>query len=86
MDPFAIVVLGVLAALVLCVWLLGLVSQDAGGEHVGLRSARQITERREALDAEDLEQMLAATNARRAARGLPERTLADAERDFGSAG
>ncbi len=86
MDPFAIVVLGVLAALVLCVWLLGLVSQDAGGEHIGLRSARQITEQREALDAEDFDQLLAATNARRVARGLPERTREDVEREFGAAG
>ena len=34
-------------------------------------------------DAEDLQEMLEATNARRRARGLPERTLADAIREFG---
>jgi hypothetical protein len=34
-------------------------------------------------DAQDLLEMLEATNARRRARGLPERTAADAEREFG---
>lgn len=36
-----------------------------------------------ALETEDLEQMLAVTNARRRARGLPERSLSDAIREFG---
>lgn len=35
-----------------------------------------------ALDDQDLEQMLDATNARRRARGLPDRSLADAIREF----
>lgn len=34
-------------------------------------------------DDEDLHQMLAVTNARRRARGLPERTVADALHEFG---
>jgi hypothetical protein len=34
-------------------------------------------------DEEDLQEMLEATNARRRARGQPERTLADAIREFG---
>ena len=34
-------------------------------------------------DEEDLREMLAATNARRRARGLPERSKADAIREFG---
>ena len=33
---------------------------------------------------EDLRDMLAVTNARRRARGLPERSVADAIREFGS--
>jgi hypothetical protein len=34
-------------------------------------------------DDEDLRDMLAVTNARRRARGLPERSVADAMREFG---
>jgi hypothetical protein len=41
--------------------------------------------RREALIADrELDQLLEATNARRRARGLPERTREDVKREFGS--
>jgi hypothetical protein len=46
---------------------------------LGLRSARAITEQREALEAEDLAQMLEAHNAWRRRRGRPERTVEDVE-------
>jgi hypothetical protein len=86
-DSFAVVVLGGIAALVLVVWLLGRYYPGSGLEELGLRSAREITETREALEAEDLEQMLAAHNARRRARGESELSTADLEqrvmRDFG---
>ncbi len=78
-DPFALVLLAGLAALILWVWLLGKYYPGSGLEQVGLRSAREITETREQLEAEDLEQMLAASNARRRARGEPERTVAQLE-------
>jgi|SRR5579875_2910104 len=45
----------------------------------GLQSARVIAERREALEAEDLAQMLEAHNAWRRRRGRPERTVEDVE-------
>ena len=45
-----------------------------------MRSARQITEEREELEAEDLAQMLEAHNARRRRRGEPDVTVADLER------
>ena len=77
--PFAIVLLGALAALVLWVWLLGRYFPGSGLEQLGLRSARQIVEDREALEAEDLSQMLAAHNERRRRRGEPEVTVADLE-------
>ena len=35
------------------------------------------------LDEQDLSEMLAVTNARRRSRGLPERTVSDAAREFG---
>jgi hypothetical protein len=46
---------------------------------LGLRSARAIVEDREALEAEDLAQMLEAHNAWRRRRGRPERTVEDVE-------
>lgn len=79
-DPFAIVLFAGLAALVLWVWLLGRANHDRGMEQFGLRSARRITEDREALEAEDLAQMLEAHNARRRRRGESDVTVADLER------
>jgi hypothetical protein len=79
MDPFALVLLGGLAALILWIWLLGKHYPGSGLEQLGLRSAREITETREALDAEDLQQMLAAHNARRRARGEKDLTVSDLE-------
>jgi hypothetical protein len=78
-DPFALVLLGGLVALILWIWLLGKYYPGTGLEQLGLRSAREITETREALEAEDLEQMLAAQNARRRARGEQELTVGDLE-------
>ncbi|MGI8864516.1 MAG: hypothetical protein ACR2JH_08985 [Solirubrobacteraceae bacterium] len=79
MDPFALVLLAGLAALILWVWLLGKYYPGSGLEQLGLRSAREISENREALEAEDLEQMLAAHNARRLRRGESEVTVHDLE-------
>jgi hypothetical protein len=76
-DPFAVIIFSAVAVLVLSVWLLGRYYPGSGLEQVGLRSAREISETRESLEAEDLEQMLAAHNARRRARGEPEVTEED---------
>lgn len=76
MDPFALVLLAGLAAIVVLVWLLGRLS---GAEPPGLRSAREISETRERLEAEDLEQMLAAYNGRRRVRGQSVLTVEDLE-------
>jgi hypothetical protein len=78
-DPFALVLLGGLIAGILFFWLLGRYYPGSGLEQLGLKSAREIVENREALDAEDLEQMLAAHNARRRKRGEAEVTVADLE-------
>ncbi|MDQ6819052.1 MAG: hypothetical protein ACR2L9_09050 [Solirubrobacteraceae bacterium] len=75
MDPFALVLLGGAVALAVAVWLLGRYHPGSGSEQLGLRSSREITEMREALEAEDLDQMLRAHNARREARGEPVLTL-----------
>jgi len=71
-DPFTLVVVGGLAALVLVFWIIGRYYPGSGLEQLGLQSARELHERREALDAEDLDQMLAAHNERRRARGEAE--------------
>lgn len=79
MDPFAVVILSGIGAVILAVYLLGRFYPGSGMEQVGLRSAREISETRESLEAEDLEQMMAAHNARRRARGEAEVTVADME-------
>jgi hypothetical protein len=79
-DSFALVLLAGLAILVIWVWILGRANQGRGMEQFGLRSARQITEDREELEAEDLAQMLQAHNERRRRRGESDVTVADLER------
>ena len=79
MDPEAAVILSGLAVFVLAMWLVGKYYPGSGLEQLGMRSAREITESREALEAEDLDQMLAAHNARRRARGESEITAGDME-------
>lgn len=64
---------------ILFVVLLGRANQNAPLEQFGLRSAQEIAETRESLDAEDLQQMLEAHNERRRRRGEPERTVEDLE-------
>lgn len=77
MDPFAVVLLAGLGALVIWVVVLGRFAPGSGIEQLGLRSGREISEQREALEAEDLAQMVEARNARRRARGLAEVSVED---------
>jgi len=78
-DAFvAVIVIGVVFVVVM-VFALGRANQGSPMSQIGLRSAREITETKEALDVEDLEQMLAAHNRRRRARGQPEHSVADIE-------
>lgn len=71
--------LGLLVGLILLIALVGKLAPGSGLEELGLKSSREILERREALDAEDVHQMLAARNARRRARGEREVTLEEME-------
>ena len=71
--------LGLLVGLILLIILVGKLAPGSGLEQLGLSSSREIVERREALDAEDVHQMLAARNARRRARGEPEVTMQEME-------
>jgi hypothetical protein len=79
LDPFAVIIISGIVVVVLSVWLLGRYYPGSGLDQVGLRSVREIAETREALEAEDLEQMLAAHNERRRARGENELTASDLE-------
>ncbi len=80
MDPFAIALVAGVAGVLLWAWVIGRTDQGRGTEPFGLRSARQITEDREALEAEDLAQMLEAHNARRRRRGEDDMSVGDLER------
>jgi hypothetical protein len=85
-----ILLVGALVAVGLWSWLApragrhhpGAPAARASGSRDGIlvgRSARAIVEEREALEAEDLEQMIAAHNAWRRRRGRPERTVEEVE-------
>jgi hypothetical protein len=78
-DPFALAMLGLLVGLILLIVLAGKLAPGSGLQELGLKSSREILERREALDAEDVHQLLAARNARRRARGEREVTLEEME-------
>jgi hypothetical protein len=77
-DPFALIILGGLAALVIWIMVLGKFS-GRGLAQLDWKSPREVTESRDALEAEDLSQMLEAHNARRRRRGEAEVTVEDLE-------
>ncbi len=82
MDALTVVVLVLAAALLVLVIVLGIVHQGSPLDPFGLRSARASAARHAALEAEDLEQMLALHNARRRARGEPEVSAAEIEAEL----
>jgi hypothetical protein len=83
MGTFAILLVGAVVVTALWSWLASGTGahqrRRTGSGPLGLRSADEILEQREALDAEDLSQLLEACNARRRRRGERERTLEDVE-------
>jgi hypothetical protein len=78
-DPLALIWVGIVVFLILAFWLVGRLYPGSGLQEIGLKDGRQIIEQREALEAEDLDQMLAAHNARRRRRGEPELTVDELE-------
>jgi hypothetical protein len=77
-DPFAVIILGGLAAL--AIWIIVLAKFSGRGlAQLDWKSPREVTESRDALEAEDLSQMLEAHNARRRRRGEAEVTVEDLE-------
>lgn len=77
MDLFAVIILGGLAVLVLAIIALGLFYPGSGAEQLGWGTPREHHEREAVGEADDLEQMLAATNAHRRARGERELSLGE---------
>jgi hypothetical protein len=76
MDAFLAIVLGSLALALLAFIVIGILNTPGGGaEQLGWRTTHQRDDAEAVRDAEDLEQLLEATNARRRARGEPELTV-----------
>lgn len=82
MDPFAVGVIVVVALAILGAVLSAKASAGKPLSEFGRWPDSRPAASSHALDNQDLEQMLDATNALRRARGLPERSLADAIREF----
>lgn len=85
MDAFEI---GVLVVVLLAVLGCCVAARASAGRRVTEFGRRNELQRQRSVEAarrdeEDLRDMLAVTNARRRARGLPERSVADAMREFG---
>src|SRR5579875_608174 len=78
-DPFAVVILAVVLGFVIWLVVLGRMAPGSGLDTLGLRAASDIVEQREALEAEDLDQLLEAHNRRRARRGLDAISASDYE-------
>jgi hypothetical protein len=78
-DPFAVAIVGLLVGLILVLILIGRKTPGSGLEQIGWKTAREVIERREALDVEDVRSMVAARNARRRARGEREESLEEVE-------
>jgi hypothetical protein len=78
-DPFAVAIAGLLVGLVLVLIFIGRKAPGSGLEQLGWKTTREVMERREALEAEDAEQMVAARNARRRARGERAESLQQVE-------
>jgi hypothetical protein len=78
-DPFAVAIVGLLVGLIFVLIFIGRKTPGSGLEQIGWKTAREVIERREALDVEDVRSMVAASNARRRARGEREESLEEVE-------
>jgi hypothetical protein len=72
-DPFAVIILGGVAALVVALYVLGRFFPGSGADQLDWRPARTY-DQKVLAEIEDLDQMLEATNVRRRRRGDPELT------------
>jgi polyphosphate kinase len=81
-DPFAVIMFGILAAVVVALLLLGLFHPRSGAETLDWRATRS-AELEIQNEIDDLDQMLEAANRRRRARGEPELTEDSLRADIG---
>jgi hypothetical protein len=81
LDPFAVIMLGGTALLVIALMLIGAFHPRSGADVLRWRPTRS-PEAEAQNEIDDVDQMLEAANERRRARGLPERTLDDVERSI----
>ncbi|WP_205697623.1 hypothetical protein [Conexibacter sp. SYSU D00693] len=73
MDPFTVIILGGTVGLLIALLLLGLMAPGNGSRQLDWRPTRTAEQEAE-MEADDLEQMLAAANRRRRRQGRPEVT------------
>jgi hypothetical protein len=78
LDPFAAIMLGGTALLVIALMLIGAFHPRSGADVLRWRPTRS-PEVEAQNEIDDVDQMLEAANERRRRRGVPERTLADVE-------
>lgn len=78
---FAAVMLALFVLFVVGIVLLGFFHPKSGAEVLGWQTSHA-PEREELDELEDLTQLLEATNAKRRARGEPERTVEDVENEL----
>jgi hypothetical protein len=76
MDPFAVIMLGGVAGLLIALLLIGRLTPGSGAKELDWHPTRSVDAEVQ-NDIDDLEQMLAATNRRRRARGEADLTEAD---------
>jgi hypothetical protein len=81
LDPFAVIMLGGTALLVIALMLIGAFHPRSGADVLQWRPTRS-PEVEAQNEIDDVEQMLEAANERRRARGLPDRTIEDIERSM----
>jgi hypothetical protein len=79
MDPFAIIMLGGTALLIIALMLIGAFHPRSGADVLKWKPTRS-PEVEAQNEIDDLDQMIEAANERRRARGKPERTLEEVER------
>lgn len=78
---FAVAMILLFAAFVVAILLLGFFHPKSGAEVLRWQPSRA-PEQEELDELEDLAQLLEATNAKRRARGAPERTVEDVENEL----
>jgi HD-GYP domain-containing protein (c-di-GMP phosphodiesterase class II) len=78
-DPFAIIMLGGTAVLIIALMLIGVFHPRSGADVLQWKPTRS-PEAEAQNEIDDLEQMVEAANERRRAKGRPERTLEEVEK------